>query len=62
MKLFEVEKKYIAWKAVGGSMTPCNYRNIVKVMGFPVYQSPEKRVLDYVPTERKRKGVWVKIG
>lgn len=61
MKFVTIEKKYIAWKAVGSNMQPCNYRDIVKVMGIQVYQSPEKRVMDYVPTERKRKGVWVRI-
>lgn len=61
MKLFEVEKKYVAWKAVGSSMMPCNYRQVFKILGVPVYQGPEKRVMDYVPTDRKRKAIWVKL-
>lgn len=62
MKIWSIERKDVAWKAVGNAMVPCNYRNIVRLFGIAVYTGPEKRVMDYVPTERKRKGVWVKIG
>ncbi len=61
MKLLTFEKRYVAWKAMGGEMTPSLYRDTIKFCGVQIYQSVEKRVIDYVPAERKRRARWVKL-